>query len=345
MTDGQRSELQEGSDIDTRLDWYQGRKVVVAGGLGFIGSNLAIRLTTLGAQVVIIDSLVEGCGGCLENVVGYEDALTVSTADVRSLGRDRLLLKGSSVVFNLAASIGHLRSIRTPIDDLDLNARSALALLEDLRTESPRARVVFTSTRQVYGRPQSLPLVEDHPVRPIDINGIHKVAAEEYHRLYYQVYGQPTVVLRLTNTYGPRQSLWGRDQGFIPAFLRAGLEHRPIELYGDGNQRRDLAHVDDVVAALLQAGSGQDPVAGRIFNVGGEVTTVRSVAERVIAACGGGSITSVAWPEGAERIDIGDVWSADNRFRRAAGWTPSVPLAEGISSTVAFQRARLGCRR
>ena len=273
---------------DTRLPrphraFYAGRRVLVTGGLGFIGSNLSRELVALGARVTIVDALIPDYGGNRFNIDGIEDRLRLDVADVRDRDAVAGLVRGQEVIFNLAGQVSHIDSMRDPHTDLEINCRAQLSLLEACRAHNPGVKVVFAGTRQVYGRPSSLPVTEDHLVKPTDVNGINKAAGEYYHLVYNNVFGIRACSLRLTNVFGPRQLLKHNRQGFIGWFIRLAIEDREIQIYGDGSQVRDLVFVDDAVDAFLRAGASDD-ANGRVFNVGGfEPITHRALVERLIA--------------------------------------------------------------
>src|ERR687895_798023 len=248
--------------------FYKGRKVMITGGLGFIGSNLAHRLVALGADVLLVDSLIPEYGGNLFNIAGIENRVTVNVADVRQASTMNYLVQGREVIFNLAGQVSHIDSIRDPHTDLEINCRSQLTLLEACRHHNPRAKVVYASTRQIYGRPDALPVTERHLVRPTDVNGINKAAGEYYHLVYNNVFGVRACSLRLTNVYGPRQLIKHNRQGFLAWFIRMAIEGQTIPVYGDGAQQRDFVFVNDAADAFMRAGAAQT-CNGEIFNVGG----------------------------------------------------------------------------
>ena len=252
--------------IDYRA-FYQGRRVMITGGLGFIGSNLARHLVDLGADVLLVDSLIPDYGGNLFNIDGLESRLRVNVADVRQATTMNYLVKDREVIFNLAGQVSHIDSMMDPGTDLDINCRSQLTLLEACRRHNPAAKVVYASTRQIYGKPERLPVDETHLVRPTDVNGINKAAGEQYHLVYNNVFGVRACSLRLTNVYGPRQLIRHNRQGFIGWFIRLALESGEIQVFGDGSQLRDFVHVDDAADAFLRAGA-TDAVNGEALNVG-----------------------------------------------------------------------------
>ncbi|HEY7789457.1 MAG TPA: NAD-dependent epimerase/dehydratase family protein [Vicinamibacterales bacterium] len=323
------------------FDDYRGRRVLVTGGLGFIGSNLARRLVDLGAEVRILDALVAEMGGTLHNVDGFADRLAIRIADMREWDPTTLAVDGCDIIFNLAGQVSHIDSLRDPRGDLGINVDAQLQLLDVLRHHNPRARVVFTSTRHVYGRAQRVPVDETHPIHPPDVNAINKVTAEAYHRLYQEIFGIPSSILRLTNVYGPRQLIRHNRQGFIGWFVRLAMEDREIEVYGDGSQQRDLLFVDDAVEALLLVGLSEACV-GRTLNVGGpEPIAHRDLVKRLIAAAGTGRARFVDWPADRKAIDVGSVWLDSTRLHEATGWQPRTSLDEGLARTVAYYRPRL----
>lgn len=316
---------------------YSGRSVLITGGLGFIGSNLAHKLVEAGVgEVTILDALVPDQGGNLFNIEGIRDRINLHTA---SMGDDHVinhLVGGVDYIFNLAGSISHLESMQHPQRDLELNCGAHLALLEACRSFNPHVKIVFTSTRQVYGRPVYLPLDEHHRVAPLDINGINKHAAENYHLLYHRVYGTRSVCLRLTNTYGPRQLLSHDRQGFIGWFIRKAIDGDVIELFGEGRQKRDMNFVDDVVEALMLAGASE-AAEGEVFNLGGgEAVTLSDLAETLISITGRGSVCLAPFPPERQLIDIGNSYSSYRKIESVLGWRPRTPLREGLARTVKF---------
>lgn len=323
------------------MEFYRGRPVMITGGLGFIGSNLAHRLVALGADVLIVDSLIADYGGNRFNIAGIESRVTVSTTDLRDTGAMARLVVGRDVIFNLAGQVSHIDSMRDPETDLDINCRSQLTTLEACRHHNPSTKVVYASTRQIYGKPDRLPVDETQLVRPTDINGINKAAGEQYHLVYNNAFGLRACSLRLTNVYGPRQLIRHNRQGFIGWFVRLAVEGGEIQIYGDGSQLRDFVYVDDVVDAFLRAGA-TDAVNGQALNVGSpDPVSHRDLVTLLIETAGAGSVKFVEWPEEKRRIDIGSFYSDSSRFTAATGWTRTVPLAEGLRRTVDYYRANL----
>jgi len=312
------------------------KRVLITGGLGFIGSNLARRLVAAGAEVTLVDSLIPEYGGNLRNIAGLESRVAVNISDVRDRHSLPVFVRGQDYLFNLAGQTSHLDSMTDPDTDLEINARAQLSILEACRKFNPTIRIVFASTRQIYGRPDYLPVDEKHPLRPVDVNGINKQAAEQYHLLYHRVHGIASCVLRLTNTIGPRMRIKDARQTFVGIWLRAALERRPFEVWG-GEQLRDFTYVDDAVNAFLAA--ADDDANGRVYNLGGlPPISLVELAQVVVDAAGGGAIRMVPFPEDRKSIDIGDFYADWSAIERELGWQPSVPVEDGIARTVAFYR-------
>ncbi|MDO8837179.1 MAG: NAD-dependent epimerase/dehydratase family protein [Vicinamibacterales bacterium] len=321
--------------------FYRGRRVMITGGLGFIGSNLARQLVDLGADVLLVDSLIPDYGGHLFNIAGIEDRVRVNIADVRQASTMNYLVRDVDVIFNLAGQVSHIDSMRDPHTDLDINCRSQLTILEACRRSNPGIRVVFAGTRQVYGKPDFLPVTEDHLVRPTDINGINKVAGEYYHLVYNNVFGIQACSLRLTNIYGPRQLVKHNRQGFIGWFVRLAVEDQEIQVFGDGSQLRDFVYVDDAADAFLRAGATA-ACNGHAFNVGGtEPIAHRDLVRILTETAGTGRVRFVEWPPDKKAIDIGTFNADTSRFMTATGWSAAVGLREGLARTVAYYRQHL----
>jgi UDP-glucose 4-epimerase len=323
--------------------FYTGKRVLVTGGLGFIGSNLAIRLLEFGAHVVVVDSLIPETGGNTFNIEPVQDhrRLSVRTVDVRDvLAMERLVCE-QAVIFNLAGQVSHIDSMQDPFTDLEINCRSQLALLEACRRNAPEVKVVFASTRQIYGRvpEEQLPVDERQPPNPVDVNGINKLAGERYHVLYNNVYGIRTSVLRLTNTYGPRMLVKNNRQTALGWLIRQAMDGEQIDIFGDGAQLRDFTYVDDAVEAFLAAGASE-AANGQVFNIGAiEPISLAEVAELLIELAGTGSFRLLPFPEARRAIDIGSIYVDDRKIRRVLKWQPRVDLREGLTRTIDFYRA------
>ncbi len=317
------------------------RNVLITGGLGFIGSNLARRLVDLGASVTLVDSLIPEYGGNLFNVAGIEDRVRVNISDVRDEHSMRYLVQAQDFLFNLAGQTSHMDSMQDPYADLEINVRAQLSILEACRKHNPHIRVVFASTRQIYGKPNYLPVDEKHLPRPMDVNGINKMAGEWYHTLYNNVYGIRTCALRLTNTYGPRMRIKDARQTFLGIWLRQLVEGKSFEVWG-GEQLRDFTYVEDVVEAFLLAAK-TDQADGKVYNLGGDpVVSLRDLADLLIEVNGGGQYLVRAFPADRKRIDIGDYYGDDRLIRAELGWKPRVSLRDGLTRSLSFFQEHLG---
>lgn len=317
---------------------YRGSRVLITGGLGFIGSNLAHRLVELDAQVTLVDSLIPIYGGNQRNIAGIEHRVRVNIADVRDEYSMNYLVQGQDYLFNLAGQTSHIDSMTDPYTDLEINCRAQLSILEACRKNNPHLKLVYASTRQIYGKPDYLPVDERHLLHPVDVNGVNKMAGEWYHILYNNVYGIRACALRLTNTYGPRMRVKDARQTFLGIWIRRLIDEEPIQVFGDGSQIRDFNYVDDVVEALLLAGAS--PAAdGGIFNLGSDETiNLRDLAALLIEINGGGSFEIVPFPPERKVIDIGDYYADYRLIQGRLGWRPKVPLREGLRRTLEFYR-------
>ena len=317
---------------------FSGVSVLITGGLGFIGSTLALRLADLGARITLVDSLIPIYGGNLRNVAGFEPRMRINIADVRDEHSMDYLVQGQDYLFNLAGQTSHLDSMRDPYTDLEINCRAQLSILEACRKYNPRLKLVYASTRQIYGKPDYLPVDERHLLHPVDVNGINKMAGEWYHILYNNVYGIRACALRLTNTYGPRMRVKDARQTFLGIWIKQLIDGEPIQVFGDGTQIRDFNYVDDVVDALLM--SAAEPAAdGQIFNLGSDETiNLRDLAALMVEANGGGRYQVVPFPNDRKAIDIGDYYADYRLIQGRLGWRPRVGLREGLRRTLAFYR-------
>ena len=314
------------------------RNVLITGGLGFIGSNLARRLVLQGANVTILDSMIPEYGGNLHNLGEIEDQVKIDFADVRESGAMQRVIPEQDFLFNLAGQTSHLDSMENPFTDLDINAKAQLSILESCRTHNPGIRIVFASTRQIYGRPQYLPVDEKHPWHPVDVNGVNKMAGEWYHIVYNDVYGIRSSVLRLTNTYGPRMRIKDARQTFLGIWIRNLLEGTPIQVYGDGMQRRDYNFVEDVVDALLIAAQ-ETKADGKIFNLGAsDPITLEETAKLMCGKVEGATFRKVPFPENRKAIDVGDFICSYQAFQNEFGWEPSTTFEDGITKTLEFYK-------
>lgn len=320
------------------FDIFSEKKVLITGGLGFIGSNLAIKLVDLGADVTLVDSLIPTYGGNLWNVEPIKDKVRINISDVRDPYAMKYLISGQHFLFNLAGQTSHVDSMENPETDLAINTQAQLQILEACRHYNPEVKVVFASTRQVYGRPREIPVREDHPLVPVDLNGVHKLAGEHYHRLFNDIYGIRSVILRLTNTYGPRMRVIDARQTFLGIWIRRLLEGLPILIFGDGSQLRDYNYVDDVVNAMLLAAKADD-CCGEILNLGSrEVFSLTETAKVFLKLFPDGEINYVPFPNDRARIDIGDYQGDFSKIYNELGWSPDVSFEDGLRKTLEYYR-------
>jgi UDP-glucose 4-epimerase len=316
------------------------KRALITGGIGFIGSNLARALVQLGAEVTLVDSLIPEYGGNLRNLAGIDQSVRVNISDVRDRHSLPVFVRGQHFLFNLAGQTSHMDSMTDPETDLEINARSQLSILEACRNHNPDIRIVFASTRQIYGKPDYLPVDENHPLRPVDVNGINKLAGESYHLLYNHVHGIRSTVLRLTNTIGPRMRVRDARQTFVGVWIKNLLEKKPIEVWG-GEQLRDFTYVDDAVDAFLLAAARPEAV-GEVFNVGGgPPVSLCALAELLVSANGGGKFVVKNFPADRKKIDIGGFYADDRKLRSTLGWHSRTSLRVALEKTLAFYRKEL----
>jgi UDP-glucose 4-epimerase len=325
------------ADGESRFAAYRGAQVLITGGVGLIGSALARRLVGLGAEVMLVDSMVADAGANPANIADIRGRVGVNIADIRDGAAMRHLLAGRDFLFDLAAQTSHLDSMNAPEHDLAVNCAAQLQLLESCRAVAPAVRIVHAGTRQIYGRPRYLPVDEAHPLRPADVNGVNKMAGEAYHLLFHDAYGIDTRSLRLTNVYGPGMRIKDARQNFLGIWLRRTLEGEPFEVWG-GEQRRELLYVEDAVEAFLLAALCRE-TAGLALNVGGEAPyTLLALAEALVRANGGGRFEHREFPEERKKIDIGDFVTEDRCFRELTGWAPRTGLDEGRKRSLDYYR-------
>jgi nucleoside-diphosphate-sugar epimerase len=321
-------------------DNFENKSVLITGGLGFIGSNLARKLVELGADVTLIDSLIPEYGGSLFNVAEIEGKVRINISDVRDEHSLKYLVRGQDVIFNLAGQTSHWDSMQDPMTDLEINCRSQLSILEVCRKYNPDVKTVFASTRQIYGKPDYLPVDEKHVLRPVDVNGINKMAGEWYYTLYNNVYGIRSCVLRLTNTYGPRMRIKDARQTFLGVWIRLLLEDKPFEVWG-GEQLRDFTYVDDAVSAFLKAAACEE-ANGQIFNLGGErAYSLTELAQMCVKVYGKGEFATRTFPADRKRIDIGDYFADYTKISTVLEWKPVYNLEDGLKKTFAFYSQHL----
>ncbi len=319
---------------------FAGRRVLVTGGLGFIGSNLVRTLVSFGAEVTVVDSLIPEYGGSHRNLADVAEQVRINISDVRDHHSLPHFVRGQDFLFNLAGQTSHMDSMSDPQTDLEINARAQLSILEACRLHNPDIRIVFASTRQIYGKPDYLPVDEKHPLRPVDVNGINKLAGESYHLLYHRVHGIRSSVLRLTNTIGPRMRIKDARQTFVGVWIKHILSGEPIEVWG-GEQLRDFTYVDDAVEAFLLAASRSEAL-GETFNVGGtSPVSLKQLAELLVEVNGGGEVRLRTFPGDRKKIDIGDFYADYRLITEKIGWVPRTTLRAALVQTLAYYSTEL----
>jgi UDP-glucose 4-epimerase len=317
------------------------KKILITGGFGFIGSNLVRRLLRLGNQITVVDSLIPEYGGNLRNLHDIKDQICPKLIDIRDENAMCEIIKKQDFLFNLAGQTSHLDSMQNPFTDLEINAKAQLSILETCRKINPEIRIVFASTRQIYGRPKYLPVDEKHPQHPVDVNGINKVAGEQYHILYHEVYGIASSVLRLTNTYGPRMRIKDARQTFLGVWIKNILQGKPLQVFGDGKQRRDYNYVDDVIDALVLSATSDDAI-GKAYNLGSPTPmSLEETAGIMCAQVKDSSYELVPFPEDRKAIDVGDFVCDYSSFSKALEWEPTTSFEEGISRSLNFFKSEL----
>jgi UDP-glucose 4-epimerase len=320
---------------------WSGRRALITGGAGFLGSTLAHRLVALGAEVTVVDSYLPEGGAHDANLADIESRIAIRRGDIGDQSLMAPLIAKTDALFNLAGRTGHMDSMNDPLGDLESNVTAQLGLLELCRKTNPNIRIVYTSTRQLYGAPDYLPVDENHPLRPPDVNGVHKLAAEQHHLIYAKVHGIAASALRLTNCYGPRMRVRDARQTFIGIRVRRILEGQTFEVWG-GAQKRDFTYGEDVADALLAAIDSAE-AQGRAFNLGGGgAVSLDKLAMALLAANDGkGGFEIHEFPADRKRIDIGDYEADDRAFHAATGWSPQVTLADGLKRTLDYYRINL----
>ncbi len=313
-------------------DYFKNKKILITGGLGFIGSTLAHRLVKMGADIYLMDSLIPEYGGNNFNIDGIEDKVKVNIADVRDKHSMDYLVKDKDVIFNLAGTLSHIDSMKDPFTDLEINCRSQLSILESCRKNNKDVKIVFAGTRGQYGKANYLPVDEKHLMHPTDVNGINNVAGESYHILYNNIYGINAVSLRLTNTYGPRHQMKHHKQGIINWFIRQLIDGQAIKIYGDGKQIRDINYVDDVIEALLLVACNENS-NGEVFNLGGVPKSLIDLVKVMISVYGNGNYELVPFNEDLKMIEVGDYVANYEKIKTAVKWQPKTSLEDGLRLT------------
>lgn len=318
--------------------YFKNKKILITGGMGFIGSTLAAKLVELGSCVTIADAMIKGYGGNYFNIKGIEKDVEVKITDIRDERAANNLVKGKDLIFNLAGTLSHIDSMKDPYTDLDINCRSHISMLEAARKYNLNVKIIFAATRSQYGKPEYLPVDEKHLMYPMDINGIHNIAAEGYHLLYNKIYGISVVSLRLTNTYGPRHQMRHSRQGIINWFVRLIMDNKEVELFGNGKQIRDCNYVDDVVEAFILSALSKKS-NGEIYNLGGAHASLLEIVRLLIKITGKGKYRIIPFPKDRKVIEVGDYIADFSKIKKHLGWKPKVSIEEGLKRTVEFYKA------
>lgn len=316
----------------------QGKKVLVTGGLGFIGSNLCIELVKLGAHVTIVDNMLPRQGGNLFNINDIKESVQVQFSDVRNQLSMNYLVRDVDYVFHLAGQVNHVDSTRNPLQDLDINCRGTLVLLEALRVHNKAARVIFAGTRGEYGSSVRLPVDEDHPTNPKGIYAVTNLTAEKMVLVYDDLHGIQGTCLRITNTFGPRHQMMHDEYGVFNWFVRKALDDAEIPVFGDGRILRDFLYVDDLVRCLLMVAS-TDGAYGEVFNVGtGIPVSFLDLAETIAKVVGKGRVAFTEFTTERKEVEPGDYYTNISKIKTVVGWEPNIGLEEGIRRTADFYR-------
>jgi len=317
------------------LNKIKGANILITGGLGFIGSNLAIKLANLGCKMTILDSLDKNCGGNIYNINDIKGSVKFEITDIAKNKQLHTFVSGKDIIFNLAGQVSHTQSLTDPYSDLNNNLSAHLALLEACRKANPQAAIIYSGSRSQYGRASNLPVKENHIMEPMDINGVNKLGAEMYHLLYSYLHGMNTCSLRLANIYGPRHQMKSPD-GFINWFVRKAIDNSAIKIFGKGEPLRDALYVEDAVDAIISISLTKN-FRGKAYNVAsGKPISVGKIAEEIIRICGNGKIEFAEYPKDFEKVEIGDFYADINRIKKDTGWEPKTGFPEGIKQTIEF---------
>lgn len=320
------------------MEFFRGKKVLITGGLGFLGSNLAHRLVSLDAKVSILDCLLKDHGGNLNNLIGIENKVVHVIGDIRDPSMMERLIRDQDVLFNVAAQTSHTGSMQDPFLDVDINVKGQINLLEICRKINPGIRIVYCSTRAVYGSNPKSEIDENCLPNPLDVYAANKLAGEYYHRIYSQVHGLKTVILRVANGYGPRAQMKGPSFGILNWFIRLAVDDHEIKVFGDGRQVRDYVYVDDIIDAFLAVGAGES-LQGEIFNAGtGQGLPLIDIVHAIIQIVGKGKIVHVSWPEQNKKIDVGNFVADVKKIKTKLDWSPKITLDQGLKKTTDFYK-------
>lgn len=319
-------------------NYYENKEVLITGGLGFIGSNLAHKLNRIGARITIIDDLNPLYGGNMFNIRDIESNLDLVIGDIRNSELIFPLIEKADIIFHLAAQISYIDSLNIPFEDLDLTARATLNILEVCRKLNPTARIIFTSSRMVYGKVDVPDITEECSTNPLSLYGIHKLTCEKYMQMYFKDFGIPSTVLRITNPYGPRQQIKHNKYSLVGWFIRQAMEDKVIKIYGDGLQLRDYIYIDDIVNAMVNIPVSEKAI-GEVLNLGsGTSTKFRDMVELVVKTVKKGKIEFIPWPQNYEKIETGDISVNISKLQNLISWESDYYLEKGIELTYEYYK-------
>ncbi|MBI2663252.1 NAD-dependent epimerase/dehydratase family protein [Candidatus Woesearchaeota archaeon] len=320
------------------LEQYEGKEILITGGLGLIGSTIANKLNVLGAKITILDAKIPIYGGNFFNIENIKKQINVEIGDIRDRDKVNQIVQGKDIIFNLAGQIDYTYSLDEPHYDLDINCRGHLNVLEACRKYNPNAVVLFSGSRMQYGKTEYLPVDEKHPTNPLSIYGVHKLTGEKYHLAYNNHYGLKTVMFRISNPYGPRSQMKHYKYSIINWFIRQAIENKKITVYGDGSQMRDYIYIDDVADAFIQSAINKNAY-GEVFNLGsGEGTKFIDMVNTIVETVGSGEVAKVPWPKEWKNVETGDYIGDISKLKNAINWKPKISLKEGIKKTYEFYR-------
>lgn len=330
--------MQKTKATDQELEaFFSGKNVLVTGGTGFIGSSLSHVLVKLGANVTVVDAMLPLYGGNEFNLKGIQEQVKFVEGDIRDEKLMAELVAGKDIIYNFAAQVSYIDSKEQPFLDLDINGKGHLTVLEAVRTHAPEAKVVFSSSRMVYGKILTVPVNESHPTEPLSLYGIHKLLGEKYYQYYWNTFGIPTISVRIPNPYGPRQQMKHSKYSIVGWFVRQAMEGKSITVFGDGSQERDYLYIDDIVDAFLHLTMRGE--SGEVYNIGThERIRFGDMVDAVIESVGNGKKEFVPWPENYEKNETGNYIADTSKIQVVTGWTPQVPLKEGIKRMVDYYK-------
>ncbi|MEM3071180.1 MAG: GDP-mannose 4,6-dehydratase [Candidatus Anstonellales archaeon] len=317
-------------------DFYRGKRILITGGLGFIGSNLSIRLCQFGSKVHILNKKPTNPSQAAFNIEPVKNQVIVTYSDTNDFQTLDECVQEKDIIFHLAGRGSHVDSILDPIGDASANALSALYLLKSIIKKEKKPKIIYSGTRGQYGNAKTLPVNEDHPKQPVDINGINKQAAEDYLLLYSRIGAIRACSLRMGNIYGPRMQMQNPNQGFISWFIRLAIDNKCLNVFGSGSQRRDFTYIDDLIDALLLCGMS-DSTDSEAYNVGGDVYSVLEVAKLIVEVAGSGSVSITPYAEGHKKVEVGDFVPDVSKINKL-GWKPKTPFKEGLKMTIDYYR-------